>query len=164
MSGSVPDTGARVASPSIIQEATRVCLKGFISICEEVEVTPTAVLAVKELSDSLARFRIWAGNIGAWHGVHDPKSADAKLRSAPEVADRICELLEELADTIDDIHEIASGHREDASVSAADEAADVPSDESKTEVCLLVAIPLENFHLRSCLAGHHRATQQVYDI
>ncbi|KAK6416297.1 hypothetical protein LTR95_017477, partial [Oleoguttula sp. CCFEE 5521] len=70
--------------------------------------------------DSLARFRIWAGNLGAWHPRCDRRSADYRLRDAPEVGDRLVELLEELTDTNSDVRAIVSGSAKDRRVTPDD--------------------------------------------
>jgi hypothetical protein len=62
--------------------------------------------------DNLSRFRIWAGNIGAHH-VNSP-SVDIRLQDAPEVAQRLLELLDELKEANEEIHAIISGERQDA--------------------------------------------------
>ena len=48
------------------------------------------------LKDSLERFRLWAGSLGAYHPATDPKSLDHRLRLAPQVSARVHELLSAL--------------------------------------------------------------------
>lgn len=55
-----------------------------------------------DLDDRLSRFRLWAGNLGAYHPKEDARSLDSRLRDAPEVAERILELLSELLDLFQD--------------------------------------------------------------
>ena len=43
---------------------------------------------------NLTRFKIWAGSIGAYHV--DTRSADHRLREAPEIPQRLLELLDEV--------------------------------------------------------------------
>jgi hypothetical protein len=59
-----------------------------------------------------SRFRLWSNNLGACHPVEDQRSADYRLRAAPDVQKRIIQLLEELCEDLDDIREIQSGERE----------------------------------------------------
>jgi len=77
-------------------------------------------------SDGLSRFQLWASNLGAYHDVQDPRSADSRLRRAPDVQRRIVQLLEDLLEDLDGIYEILSGQRE-GEVEAADDP-DVPRD------------------------------------
>ena len=55
------------------------------------------------IEDNYARFRIWAGNIGAFQPLSSKSSADFRLREAPEVANRILEILEDMSETNEDI-------------------------------------------------------------
>ncbi|KAK0798267.1 hypothetical protein LTR75_009566 [Friedmanniomyces endolithicus] len=48
------------------------------------------------LSDSLERFNLWAGSLGAYHPSSDPRSLEHRLRNAPQVAVRVHELLDSL--------------------------------------------------------------------
>ncbi|GIZ45824.1 hypothetical protein CKM354_000897500 [Cercospora kikuchii] len=68
------------------------------------------------LADTEARFRIWAGNIGAYHVQDDPKSADHRLRSAPIVTRRLIEVLADVEETNIEIADLISGNRPDAAV------------------------------------------------
>jgi hypothetical protein len=77
-------------------------------------------------SDGLSRFRLWASNLGAYHDGQDPRSADFRLRRAPDVQRRIVRLLEDLLEDLDGIYEILSGQREGGVESADDP--DVPRD------------------------------------
>lgn len=80
--------------PSPIKDATSRCLESFKSI---LDTTPAASLS--KVEDNLSRFRIWAGNLGAYHGLPNRACADSRLRDAPEVKNRILELLNELSET-----------------------------------------------------------------
>lgn len=55
------------------------------------------------INDNHARFRIWAGNLGAYQRLPSRSSADFRLREAPEVADRILEILEDIVESNQDI-------------------------------------------------------------
>ena len=61
--------------------------------------------------DGRSRFQIWMSNLGAAHPAADRRSADHRLREAPEVVDRIVELLEELTEINSEVLEIVSGER-----------------------------------------------------
>lgn len=71
---------------------------------------------VKIAADNLARFRIWAGNIGAWQV--DARSVDSRLREAPEIRARIGELLDEVQEDADLLASILLGQREDRSLTS----------------------------------------------
>ncbi|KAL8792355.1 MAG: hypothetical protein Q9195_005058 [Heterodermia aff. obscurata] len=64
------------------------------------------------VSDEMARFRMWASNIGA---VHDPSrndtSLDLRLRDSPKIANRVSQFLEDLAQDLHSVWQIASGQR-----------------------------------------------------
>ena len=94
-------TNTSLIPSSPIKEATNRCLESFQSA---LSLEPGAALS--KVDDNLARFRIWAGNIGAYHGLPSRASADFRLREAPEVTVRILELLEELSETNGELSKI----------------------------------------------------------
>jgi hypothetical protein len=106
------DMGCEPAEPSdtSITYHTR---EGF-SIWEAIQqLTTELALSWRQVaSDELSRYRLWASNIGAYHDPDDQRSADHRLRAAPEFKNRIVQLLEELNEALDDIHQISSGQRE----------------------------------------------------
>jgi hypothetical protein len=53
--------------------------------------------------DHALRFRLWSNNLETCHPVNDHRSADHRLRAAPDVKKRIAQLLEELCESLDDI-------------------------------------------------------------
>lgn len=63
-------------------------------------------------SDELSRFRLWSNNLGATHKENDPRSADHRLHAVPDVRRRILQLLDELSESLDEIHAIQSGARQ----------------------------------------------------
>ncbi|KAL2067320.1 hypothetical protein VTL71DRAFT_1744 [Oculimacula yallundae] len=65
-----------------------------------------------EAVDVLDRFRIWAANIGALQDVNMKSSLEHRVRDAPKIAKQITELLDELAESLEDVHLIASHARE----------------------------------------------------
>ena len=52
------------------------------------------------LADSDERFQLWAGSLGASHPPSDPRSLQYRLRSAPQIAGRIYELLGSLIESL----------------------------------------------------------------
>jgi hypothetical protein len=50
--------------------------------------------------DSLDRFKLWAGSLGAFHSPSDPRSLEHRLRKAPQVRSRVNELLAALSGNI----------------------------------------------------------------
>ncbi|KAK4501026.1 hypothetical protein PRZ48_006832 [Zasmidium cellare] len=117
------------AGPSAIADRTKTCLHTFNTI---LGLITSGQDAQDVVNDNLSRFRIWAGNIGAYHV--DSKSADYRVRDAPEIKDRIIELLDELEETNDEVRAIVSGEREDAALVDRDEHADDDDDDPTTEL------------------------------
>jgi hypothetical protein len=114
------DMGCEPAEPSdtSITYHTR---EGF-SIWEAIQqLTTELVLSWRQVgSDELSRYRLWASNIGAYHDPGDQRSADHRLRGAPDFEKRIVQLLEELNEALDDIYQISSGQREGESEEISD--------------------------------------------
>lgn len=50
--------------------------------------------------DQLGRFKIWAGNIGAFQELSTPSSLEYRLREAPKVGAQVAELLYDLEETL----------------------------------------------------------------
>ena len=84
--------------PSLVREATNSCL---ISLQSIIEVASGATLSTAK--DNLTRFQTWAGDLGACDCLPSRKSADFKLRKAPEVNRRVLEILVEVLDTNQEI-------------------------------------------------------------
>lgn len=55
-----------------------------------------------DVNDALERFTLWAGNTGALLSPTSRLSLDSRLAAAPETLDRVCEVLNDLADAIAD--------------------------------------------------------------
>jgi len=66
----------------------------------------------RQFKDGFSRFRLWSNNLGACHPDDDQRSADHRLRAAPDVKRRISQLLDELCECLDDIQAIQSGERD----------------------------------------------------
>lgn len=63
----------------------------------------TKSLAAIDVSDALERFTLWAGNLGAILPQTSRLSLDRRLADAPETSERICEVLDDLAEAITDL-------------------------------------------------------------
>lgn len=79
---------------------------------------------------------LWASNLGSLHPGIDRRSADYRLREAPEVIERIVELLDELTEINSDILEIVSGGRTNREISESDD--DFESSDELSELNLSV--------------------------
>jgi hypothetical protein len=60
--------------------------------------------------DSLDRFRLWAGSLGALHSPSDPRSLEQRLRKAPQVKTRVNDLLAELSRSLREGKSISDTH------------------------------------------------------
>ena len=98
-----------------IAAAARKCLESFGTIDQISAATSPSCLAVE---DGRSRYTIWASNLGTMHPETDRRSADYRLRDAPEVTSRILELLDELTEINAEISEILSGERENRQLSS----------------------------------------------
>lgn len=90
----------------LVAPKVRICIALFDELCHLQKVDSNPQITV---IDQLGRFKIWAGNIGAFQELPLPSSLDYRLREAPKVADQIRELLEDLIETLQDILAILSG-------------------------------------------------------
>ncbi|GIZ44579.1 hypothetical protein CKM354_000777400 [Cercospora kikuchii] len=95
--------------PTPIAERTKALLSVFDTI---LDARPSDGEKLSAAVDNHSRFKIWAGNIGAYHV--DARSLDSRIKDAPEVARRILELLDELTEVHEEIRAIVSGERQDA--------------------------------------------------
>lgn len=59
-------------------------------------------LSGSEVRDSLGRFRIWAGNIGALQKFASKSSLDYRIREAPKIGAQIISILDDLAESLED--------------------------------------------------------------
>ena len=101
-------TSSILTLSSPIKDATLRCFKGFDAILESAHDKD-----ISKAEDNLTRFRIWVGNIGAYHSLPSRASADFRLREAPEVQSRIIELLDDICETNDELHALLIGKEED---------------------------------------------------
>ncbi|KAE9376716.1 hypothetical protein N431DRAFT_453112 [Stipitochalara longipes BDJ] len=65
-----------------------------------------------ETTDAFGRFKIWAGNIGAFQQIDLKSSLDFRLRESPKISTQILEILDDLAESLEDACSIASNVRE----------------------------------------------------
>lgn len=84
---------------------------------------------------NLTRFNIWAGSIGAYHV--DTRSADHRLREAPEIPQRLLELLDEVLEANEEFLGIFP-ERVPCWSSRHDGNLDVHADEDLIELCLTI--------------------------
>ncbi|GAB7335512.1 hypothetical protein MBLNU13_g07860t1 [Cladosporium sp. NU13] len=101
-----------------ITDAAHRCLTSFDAISQF--AAPHVPGSIPS-EDARSRYHIWASNLGSLHPETDRRSADYRLREAPEVVERIVELLEELAEINSDILEIVSGSRINRQISESED-------------------------------------------
>ena len=84
--------------PPLIAPKAHECVRRFSALCS---LLPEADrIAHPALVDQLGRFKIWAGNIGAFQELPLPSSLDYRLREAPKIVDQVIELLDDLDETL----------------------------------------------------------------
>ncbi|TVY37144.1 Exocyst complex component [Lachnellula subtilissima] len=86
-----------------------------------------------EAVDCLGRFNIWAGNIGALQRPESQSSLDYRLRDASKIATQIVDLLDELAESIEDVVE-ARGQDLNAHLAPRDTDEDVPTPSNDEQI------------------------------
>lgn len=89
------------SSPTSISSRAKKCLELF----DELLGLPDALdgdASAAEAVDCLGRFKIWAGNIGALQQPELQSSLDYRLRDASRIAIQTVDLLDELAESIED--------------------------------------------------------------
>jgi hypothetical protein len=111
-----------------IADAAQKCITSFDAINQSSEFNAFKCL---ENEDNRSRYTIWASNLGSMHAASDKKSADYRLREAPEVTDRVLELLEELVEINSEIAEILSGTRTNRQISGSEDDSDSPDELSE---------------------------------
>lgn len=109
-----------------VADAAVICSKSFDAISNAVPESSEAVSTNSRNEDSQSRFRIWLSNLGATLPQTDRRSADYRLRDAPEVADRIVELLEEIAEANTEVLEIVSAVRPNRTLEDSDSEEESP--------------------------------------
>lgn len=93
------------AASSPISTRAKKCVElfhGLIGLPHEPDQHPGEDVSVAEAVDCLGRFKIWAGNIGAFQRFESQSSLDYRLRDASKISAQIADLLDELAESIED--------------------------------------------------------------
>lgn len=70
------------------------------SLLHNDECQQRSCLDQAEIEDQEGRFRIWAGNLGAFQSLPSTSSLDHRLRESPKIARQISELLDDLKDAL----------------------------------------------------------------
>lgn len=107
-----------------VADAAHDCIASFDAIAQVSEAKSSEW---SRNEDGRSRFQIWMSNLGAAHQATDRRSADYRLREAPEVVDRIVELLEELTEINCEALEIVSGERSNRHIAEEDSDTDSSS-------------------------------------
>jgi hypothetical protein len=116
-----------------IADAAHRCLASFDAISQ---VSVTHISGSLPSEDGRSRYNIWASNLGSLHPGADKRSADYRLREAPEVVERIVELLEELTEINSEILEILAGERTNRQILESED--DLESSDELSELNLSV--------------------------
>jgi hypothetical protein len=130
--------------PSPSEESTvSACTQSALKRWSAVEQLDTEEAASwrQTAADKRSRFRLWASNLGAYHDPNDKRSADYRVRTAPDVRARIVQLIRELSQYLDEITEILFGRREGAvgdGVPAQDTEGDPEPQSELSELWLMV--------------------------
>ena len=91
--------------PSLIASQCRLCVSYFdqlSSLLKAQERQSLFGISHTVVCDELGRFRIWAGNIGAFQTIKLQSSLDYRLREAPKILRQIVQLLEDLSESLQD--------------------------------------------------------------
>ncbi|KAH6632931.1 hypothetical protein C7974DRAFT_375086 [Boeremia exigua] len=91
------------------------------SLLNDAECEGRSALTKHEAEDQSTRFRLWAGNIGAFHRLPSTASLDYRLRESPNVAIQIQEHLKDLNDCLNTVCSIALGERPNRPIDSDDE-------------------------------------------
>ena len=79
----------------ILNEQINVC-----SLASLPELSDGVTLKSDKLADIRTRFLLWTGNLGVMHEAGDPRALDRRVNGAPEVANRIRDILRDLQDLL----------------------------------------------------------------
>lgn len=100
-----------LSQPIAINTEARTCLSNLEKICRSLRVlTPDEAItagferhvALLNFQDALAKFRAWGVNVAAFRGESHPTSLHFRLRDAPDIRSRVCQVLEELQEYLHD--------------------------------------------------------------
>ncbi|KAK3314877.1 hypothetical protein B0H66DRAFT_482065 [Apodospora peruviana] len=94
---------------SVIATWVRGSLDGFRLLCTalELDFDPVGDMTVPRVKDELARFKVWAGNIGAARTGRS--SLEYRLRDSSNIRKQVLKLLEDLVELLQDAHSILKG-------------------------------------------------------
>ena len=84
--------------PPQIAPKAHACFGRFNELCRLLTESDRSARPI--LVDQLGRFKIWAGNIGAFQELPTPSSLDYRLSEAPKVALQVAKLLDDLDKTL----------------------------------------------------------------
>lgn len=72
-------------------------------IREKQDIDPSpAIITDAIVADTLERFTLWAGNLGARRGAKTKLSLDHRLAAADDIRKHICRQLDEITEAVDD--------------------------------------------------------------
>jgi hypothetical protein len=109
-----------MTTPVVTQDSISEQLDGVLHTFEELRREEDAVQSIRrDIVDSMARIRIWAGNVGAFHSQNDSRSAERRLRLVPMVSKRIGELLRGIQSDCQDLLSLLRDEHTDASQQSA---------------------------------------------
>ena len=93
-----PEPGPSIASKS------REVKQRFVDLTSHLEGEKDNSVAIQAAAalDASERFTLWAGNMGAMRPPASKLSLDQRLAPAPEVQELVCQLLDDLAEALDD--------------------------------------------------------------
>jgi hypothetical protein len=89
----------RNAMPRSLAASSIECAKlldKLSTLLHDTQCQSRSALGQAVVEDQSARFRVWAGNLGAFQKLPAASSLDYRLREAPKIATQIQELLEDL--------------------------------------------------------------------
>lgn len=82
--------------------ACAIQLDELTAILREQACTNRSNLSPTDVEDQSSRFRVWAGNLGAFQRLPAASSLDYRLRDSPRIAGQVHELLQDLKSAIED--------------------------------------------------------------
>ncbi|KAI9756018.1 MAG: hypothetical protein M4579_004063, partial [Chaenotheca gracillima] len=88
------------------------CIQAFDTLCsslQDPDHVSSGHLSLSSILDEKGRFRVWAGNLGAWQVGHS--SLDYRLREADLMRGKVRRLLEDLESALQEAESIVSGRR-----------------------------------------------------
>ncbi|RDL39878.1 uncharacterized protein BP5553_04218 [Venustampulla echinocandica] len=108
------------SQPTLIAPKARTCLGYLEKICDTLRIiTPDQAIkvgferntALLNFQDAIAKFQAWGVSIAAFRSEMRPMSLDFRLRDALDIRKRLCQVLEELREYLEDSTQIVSGQR-----------------------------------------------------